>query len=111
MDAYLTEIARGYGVSYAPLGSIPPMEESDGEGEGDGDGKEDGSGSGSGDGSGGEGKKEGLKPQEGGKRTPSPAVDKEKEEKKAAPRQTVVVKKPTEEDELAARFERLKNLR
>ncbi|CAK9785909.1 DUF292-domain-containing protein [Cutaneotrichosporon oleaginosum] len=93
VEAYLSEIARGYGVPYAPVGKdIPPLDEDD-EGRGSGD----------------EGtKEESLKVEgAGADRTPSPA----NAEKSAAPRGPVVVKKATPEDELAARFERLKSFR
>ncbi|BEJ11533.1 hypothetical protein CspHIS471_0109550 [Cutaneotrichosporon sp. HIS471] len=96
VDAYLSEIARSYGVAYAPLDKedIPPLEDDD----------DDGNGSGSG----GEGKKdEGLKAEGTEDRTPAPAIA----EKSAAPRGPMIVKKPTPEDELAARFERLKSHR
>ncbi|GMK54921.1 hypothetical protein CspeluHIS016_0115070 [Cutaneotrichosporon spelunceum] len=92
VDAYLSEIARGYGVAYDPLGKddIPPLE----------DEAEPASGS-------GEGKEESLKAEAAEDRTPSPAAV----EKSPALRGPVVVKKPTPEDELAARFERLKSHR
>lgn len=117
VDAYLGEIARGYGVSYVPVGrDLPPLEDELSGGEGGGEGS--GSGSGGEGVKNAEGKKEGLKVETAGERTPSPAADKSKDEKEkeksaaGVPRgQTVVVKKPTAEDELAARFERLKSLR
>jgi vacuolar protein sorting-associated protein IST1 len=95
VDAYLSEIARGYGVAYAPLGKedIPPLDDDEGSG-GEGT-KEEGK------------KEEGLKAEGGADRTPSPSTA----EKAPAPRGPVVVKKATPEDELAARFERLKSVR
>lgn len=96
VDAYLSEIARGYGVSYAPLcDSGAPG--SDGE-EGSND--------------------EGGDEAEGISKEESPATsEKEPPRKTSSPpsvpsvRQPTVVKKRTEVDELAARFERLKNIR
>lgn len=96
VDAYLSEIARGYGVAYAPLC------ESDAPGSDGQEGSDD----------------EGGDEAEGISKEESPATsEKEQPRKTSSPpsvpsaRQPTVVKKRTEVDELAARFERLKNIR
>lgn len=108
VDAYLGEIARGYGVSF-----IPPLRAEDSEGVepldddiGLGD-EDDEEGEGSDAGSGGA--KEPVK-EDKGEKTPAAPAAVPAPASAAAPRQTIVVKKPTPEDDLAARFERLKNL-
>ncbi|TXT06148.1 hypothetical protein VHUM_03621 [Vanrija humicola] len=88
VDAYLSEIANSYGVSYLPLLPNDSAEATAADAD---DGGED----------------DENNDDEGGAKEPSEAKAKE------APAAIAirVVKKPTEDDELAARFERLKNLR
>lgn len=113
VDAYLSEIASSYGVSYLPL--LPNDSADAGEAAGDGD--DDG------DGDGGAKEPSAKETKEATPvavptpaapaREPSPlkSPDVEKKDPPPPPGQIRVVKKPTEDDELAARFERLKNLR
>lgn len=102
VDAYLAEIARGYGVPYASAGDVPPMEgeggESGGEG-GDGDGKVE------------EHKEDKEESKDEASRKATPEVEQPKPVADKPRAQPTVVKKPTAEDELAARFEKLKSLR
>ncbi|WOO79806.1 Vacuolar protein sorting-associated protein IST1 [Vanrija pseudolonga] len=113
VDAYLSEIASSYGVSYLPL--LP----NDSAEAGDGEGADDEAGSGDGDGG---AKESNSEPKAAAVAVPAPAAparepsplkspDAEKKDAPPPPGQIRVVKKPTEDDELAARFERLKNLR
>ncbi|RSH87676.1 uncharacterized protein EHS24_000190 [Apiotrichum porosum] len=122
VDAYLGEIARGYGVSYLPPledgvadAALEPEKDDGGEGSG---GSGDGEGSGSGA-AGGDDDDDDV----GGVKEPAKAVaiaipipDEKSPSVRApvpSPRTTgpTVVKKHTEDDDLAARFERLKNLK
>ena len=119
VDAYLGEIARGYGVPYEPITGLgPPPEAADIE-EGiakSGDAASDDE-DGPGDVTGGSAE---LKaPATGGptrtSKSPSPEkADAIAAKLNAAPAKTlpaIVTPKANEEDELAKRFERLKNLR
>jgi vacuolar protein sorting-associated protein IST1 len=113
VDAYLYEIARGYGVNWTPepAADEPSIDQSLHE---KGKGKEDDASD--------EGPGEGQEkePSEEAKRDPSPVkvaiADKEEDPKPqtAAAKDAEVESEPkkgTEEEELAKRFERLKNLR
>lgn len=106
VDAYLQEIARGYGVSY-----MPPLR-GDEEGVIADDVVDDAEGQGSdGDDGGNVKESEPIAVPAEKERSDSNAVAATPPTVSTTPRQTIVVKKPTEDDELAARFERLKNLR
>lgn len=103
VDAYLSEIARGYGVPYTPLGDSAVADGSEDEGASDVEGGD-----------------VAAKEAVNGDPTEDSPVAGEKSEpprKTVTPpsvpsaRQPTVVKKRTEVDELAARFERLKNIR
>ncbi|KAL1409457.1 Vacuolar protein sorting-associated protein ist1 [Vanrija albida] len=108
VDAYLGEIANSYGVSYLPY---LPNDKAEGEDEPSGEDGDDE------DGGGGEAVKDkepvAIPTPAAPAREPSPlkSPDAEKKDAPPPPGQIRVVKKPTEDDELAARFERLKNLR
>ncbi|ORX38047.1 regulator of Vps4 activity in the MVB pathway-domain-containing protein [Kockovaella imperatae] len=115
VDAYLYEIAKGYGVDWAPDG---PIEEVDGKvpsaalndgTEGGDDDEHNGHGGGT---------KEAEKAavpvaNESGKKSPSPLPRDKEDDRAEAPasQQPEPKKKVNDDDELAKRFERLKNLK
>lgn len=116
MDAYLGEIAKGYGVSWLPEPSFPSEGGADGEGAASDD-----------DGDAPGGTKEAAEPAKAASPAKAGVVEAEPasegktaavETTKTAPppppaaaEKEVWAKKPTEDEELAERFERLKKLR
>lgn len=105
VEAYLSEIARGYGVPYAPLGAADDAADSNSVEGSDGD--DDGSGLAKPEKDGSPGKDDSSSP---GEKTTPPRKTTTPPSIPSA-RQPTVVKKRNEVDELAARFERLKNIR
>lgn len=106
VDAYLSEIARGYGVSYNPLDDSGAQAGSD-NGEGS-DGDDDGNEAVKAEGTGSPKNEESSAASE---KTEPPRKTSTPPSAPSARGQPTVVKKRTEVDELAARFERLKNIR